>query len=82
MGDLLSELGPLPKYDDNARLQGESFKALSRFLSGVDALLFRDERVEDYGVDGTFEVKIAAHLTNFRAQVQMKATGNAMLTGS
>lgn len=50
--------GPLPQSDNNAELQRESLKALNAFLRGQDDLLFREERVEDYGVDGSFELKV------------------------
>jgi hypothetical protein len=69
----IPDLGPLPKSDDNAELQRSSIKALNSLLQSQDAILFRDERTEDYGVDGTFELKIRGGMTNFRAQVQLKA---------
>jgi len=71
--DFSTKLGPLPQSDENARLQRESFKALGRLLSGQDSLVFRDERIEDYGVDGSLEVNFGGLMTNFRAQTQMKA---------
>jgi tetratricopeptide (TPR) repeat protein len=71
--DFSAKLGPLPQSDENARLQRESFKALGRLLSGQDSLVFRDERIEDYGVDGSLEVNFGGLMTNFRAQTQMKA---------
>ena len=66
------DLGPLPKSDDNAELQRSSLKSLNALLMGQDALLFRDERVEDYGVDGSFELKLHGGMTNLRGQVQLK----------
>lgn len=63
-----------PQSDNNAELQRESLKALNAFLRGQDDLLFRDERVEDYGVDGSFELKLKGGMTNFRGQVQLKGT--------
>jgi hypothetical protein len=74
LDDIGSQLGPLPKFDENARLQEESLKALSKLLFGQGNLVFRDERIQDYGVDGSFELKIADRMTNFRAQIQMKAS--------
>ena len=71
--DLARELGPLPQSDDKARLRRESFKALSSFLSGNDSLIVRDERIEDFGVDCSLELKVGCLVTNFRSQVQMKA---------
>ena len=74
----LPDLGPLPISDDNAKLQRESIKALNALLKGQDDILFRDERVEDYGVDGSFELKLRGGMTNFRGQVQMKAPDHVM----
>ena len=71
------DLGPLPKSDANAELQLTSINALHSLLQGQDAILFRDERKDDYGVDGAFELKVGACVTNFRAQVQLKATMSA-----
>jgi len=70
-----SDLGPLPTSDENAELQRESIKALNALLKKQDDIIFRDERVEDYGVDGSFELKLNRRMTNFRGQVQMKAAG-------
>jgi hypothetical protein len=61
----------------NAELQRESVKALHALLMGQDNLFFRDERIEDYGVDGSFEVKLKGGVTNFRSQVQLKGTASA-----
>jgi len=69
-------LGPLPESDSNAELQCSSIKALNSLLQNQDAILFRDERIEDYGVDGVFELKIGGRMTNFRAQVQLKGTAS------
>ena len=74
-GDSTPDLGPLPISDDNAELQRESIKALNALLKGQDDIIFRDERVDDYGVDGSFELKLRGRMTNFRGQVQMKASG-------
>ena len=54
-------------------LQRESFKALSRFLSQQDTFVFRDERNEDFGVDGSIELNIGGQMTNFRTQIQVKS---------
>jgi hypothetical protein len=80
LDDLSSQLGPLPKSDDNARLQRESLKALHKLLVGLDDLIFRDERVEDYGVDGSFELNLAGSMTNFHSQAQMKASAHVAVT--
>ena len=80
LDDLASELGPLPQSDENARLQRESIKALNKLLTGLNDLVFRDERVEDYGVDGSFELNIAGLMTNFRGQVQMKGSAHVRVT--
>src|SRR4051812_9991649 len=74
--DSASDLGPLPVSADNAELQRESLKALNALLKGQDNIIFRDERVEDYGVDGSFELKLHGRMTNFRGQVQMKGSGH------
>jgi hypothetical protein len=78
--DLARELGPLPQSDDKARLRRESFKALSSFLSGNDSLIVRDERIEDFGVDCSLELKVGSFVTNFRSQVQMKARTKVAIT--
>jgi hypothetical protein len=57
-GDSTPDLGPLPISDDNAALQRESIKALNALLKGRDDIIFRNERVDDYGVDGSFELKL------------------------
>lgn len=80
LDDIGSQLGPLPKSDENARLQRESIKALNRLLFGVNDLVLRDERIEDYGVDFSFEMNVASKMTNFRAQVQMKASAGIRVT--
>jgi hypothetical protein len=67
------DLGPLPISDEKAELQRESIKGLNALLKGRDDIIFRDERIEDYGVDGSFELKLDRRMTNFRGQVQMKA---------
>jgi tetratricopeptide (TPR) repeat protein len=72
----IPDLGPLPQSDENAELQRSSIKGLNSLLQGQDALIFRDERIEDYGVDGSFEVKLHGAMTNFRAKVQLKGTAS------
>ena len=76
LGDLPPDFGPLPISDNNAELQRESLKALNALLKGQEDLVFRDERIEDYGVDGSFELKHSGRMTNFRGQVQLKACGH------
>jgi hypothetical protein len=73
-------LGPLPQYDEKATLQSESLKAFHKLLFGVDAFVFRDERIEDYGVDFSLELKLAGQVTNFRSQVQLKGTSQPSAT--
>jgi hypothetical protein len=58
-------------------LQRTSIDALHSLLQGQGKILFRDERIEDYGVDGAFELKLAGFMTNFRAQVQLKGVVSA-----
>jgi hypothetical protein len=78
--NIATELGPLPESDENARLQRESFKALDRLLSGQNTFVFRHEPIEDFGVDGSLELNIDGHMTNFRAQVQMKSSAHLKAT--
>lgn len=67
------DLGPLPKGDRQDALQQLSIKAFRNLLP-EDQFLFRDERVDDKGVDGALEVKVGGSFTNCRAQVQLKST--------
>ena len=71
------DMGPLPQADHNSELQRASIKALTAILLPMDDLVFRGEPTEDYGVDGSLEVKVADRMTNIRSQVQMKSTGEA-----
>jgi tetratricopeptide (TPR) repeat protein len=66
-------LGPLPKADHNAELQRRSIDAFRTALP-ADKFLFRDERADDAGVDGSLELLIDSRYTNLRAQVQLKST--------
>jgi hypothetical protein len=43
-------------------------------LLPTDKFVFRDERVEDAGVDGSLELLVGSGQTNLRAQTQLKAT--------
>ena len=67
------ELGPLPTAGRSGDLQELSIRAPLAALP-VERFQFRDERKSDMGVDGSLEVKIDGHSTNFWAQVQLKAT--------
>jgi hypothetical protein len=64
---------PLPKADDNSRLQRRSIVSFQEILPG-ELFVFRDERVDDAGVDGSLEILIDGYYTNMRAQVQLKST--------
>jgi hypothetical protein len=64
---------PLPKADDNSRLQRQSLVSLQEILP-KDLFIFRDERVDDAGVDGSLEILIDGCYTNMRAQFQLKST--------
>jgi hypothetical protein len=80
-------MGPLPEGDRQDTLQQLSLKALRACLP-ERKFLFRDERVDDKGVDGALEVKfeytatnacsgkeeVRCRFTNCRAQVQLKST--------
>src|SRR5580692_4785416 len=67
------DLGPLPRGDRADTLQELSIKAFRNLLP-EDQFLFRDERINDKGVDGALEVKANGSFTNCRAQVQLKST--------
>jgi hypothetical protein len=79
-------LGPLPQGDRRDTLQQLSLKALRNRLP-EEKFLFRDERIDDKGVDGALEVKLEYRVpkqgggeevrhqfTNCRAQAQLKST--------
>ncbi len=66
-------MGPLPKGDRSDDLQQESLTAF-RLAIPSERFLFRDERTDDKGVDGSLELKVTAGFTNVRSQVQLKAT--------
>jgi hypothetical protein len=53
--DNSEELGPLPVADKNAELQRLS---IAVFIATIptNRFLFRDERADDAGVDGSFEL--------------------------
>ncbi|MET0793698.1 MAG: DUF4365 domain-containing protein, partial [Polyangiaceae bacterium] len=70
-----ADLGPLPRADGAAELQRAS---LARFRAALpdSEWIFRDERVEDLGVDLSLEAIVGGCGTNFRAQVQLKARSN------
>ena len=70
---MIDDLGPLPKVDRQDTLQQLSLKAIRNVLP-AEMFLFREERTDDKGVDGTLEVKIKNTFTNCRAQVQLKST--------
>jgi hypothetical protein len=63
----------LPAADRNAELQRRSIAALMAVLP-ADKFVFRDERIDDAGVDGSLELLIDSRYTNLRAQVQLKST--------
>lgn len=68
----LDNLGPLPDATDEMALERQSIAALQALLPHKE-LVLRDERITDFGVDGSLEVLAAGKATNFRAQIQMKA---------
>jgi hypothetical protein len=67
--------GPLPAVDEKSILQAESILALQAALPLRD-YKFRDERADDFGVDGSIELLANGSATNIRAQVQLKARSN------
>src|SRR6266478_419999 len=76
-------LGPLPKMDRNAELQRRSIAVFQESLA-PDKFVFRDERADDAGVDGSLEVLVDGQYTNLRSQVQLKSTdsGDRNIDGS
>ncbi len=70
-------LGPLPKADRNAELQQRSIAAFQSSIPS-DRFLFRDERSDDAGVDGSLELKAYGRYTNLRSQVQLKSTDSTV----
>ena len=66
-------LDNLPKVDETHEIQEESLKALTALLP-TQSFCLRDERVQDYGVDASLEIRRNHQATNFRAQVQLKGT--------
>jgi Domain of unknown function (DUF4365) len=69
---MTEQKNPLPKADLNSQLQRKSIARFQAFLP-VDRFVFRDERVDDAGVDGSLEILIDGNYTNMRAQVQLKS---------
>lgn len=65
------DFGPLPRADGGSQLQRESLQALHGVLPVAD-WIFRDSRVEDYGVDVELEVLANGDATHFRGRVQLK----------
>jgi hypothetical protein len=63
--------GPLPTVDKSNKNQHRSLTRLNAAL--IDDLRFRDERVDDFGVDGSIEVHIGGKATNLRSDVQLKS---------
>ena len=80
LNEFADQLGPLPRSDENARLQRESIKALHKLLAGQDTLILREEPKEDFGVDCSFELNLGGRMTNFRAQIQLKASARLAMT--
>jgi hypothetical protein len=90
--DQTRDMGPLPEGDRQDTLQQRSLKAFRNCLP-EDQFLFRDERTDDKGVDGSLEVKLqfpAAGgpnagtkecFTNCRAQVQLKSLDHPAYNG-
>jgi hypothetical protein len=59
--------------DRNAELQRRSLGALRALLPN-DKFVFRDERIDDAGVDGSLELLIDSAYTDLRSQIQIKST--------
>lgn len=75
----MTQSGPLPTVDEASVLQRESIRALNAVLPTKD-FLFRDERADDFGVDGSLELLVDGKATNIRAQVQLKGRSNTTLS--
>jgi hypothetical protein len=73
-----SDFGPLPEGDRNDELQRLSIAALQKCLP-VERFLYRDERADDKGLDGSLELKSGGCFTNFRANVQLKGTDSTKI---
>ena len=69
--DDIDNLGPLPQADRYSVRQRNSITALRAALPG-EKFIFRDERADDAGVDGSLELRVRSSQTNFRSQVQLK----------
>ncbi len=63
---------PYPQGDISSRLQRKSIKKFEALLP-EHLFIFRDERIDDYGVDGSLEILIDGNPINMRAQVQLKS---------
>lgn len=77
------ELGPLPEADKYSINQRKSLVALNNLLP-KDQFIFRDERADDYGIDGSLELIVGDRVTNLRSNVQLKSidSENEKLDGS
>ncbi|MBE9226444.1 DUF4365 domain-containing protein [Phormidium sp. LEGE 05292] len=64
---------PLPKADRYSQSQRRSILSFQKVLP-AELFVFRDERVDDAGVDGSLEILIDGCYTNMRAQVQLKSS--------
>ena len=63
----------LPIADRKSELEELSLRAFRSVLP-VEGFLFREESKDDFGIDGSLDLKIERHPTNFRSQVQIKST--------
>src|SRR4051812_44508322 len=77
----MSIQGPLPLVDAGSILQEQSKRALQAALP-ISEYIFRDERTDDYGVDGSIELLANGTATNIRAQVQLKGRSNTQVNKS
>src|ERR1700733_6632942 len=73
IADNPDSLGPLPRVDRNAVLQNLSISAFQSALR-PDRFVFREETKDDFGVDGSLELRIRSGATNLRSHVQLKST--------
>lgn len=73
--------GPLPIVDAGNVLQRQSIRALQDALP-LEDYVFRDERSDDYGVDGSLELLSHGRATNIRAQIQLKGRSGTELNAT
>ena len=77
--DQNQDLGPLPIADRNRELEQRSITALKAALPS-DIFLFRDERTDDAGVDGSLELLIDSFKQTCALRYNLKALNPRIVT--